>query len=158
MTVDGIGPIMIMRGEDQLYPGELEAGYVYEAVYDGSAFQLKVRSLVRGVPYVTFRGVVDHGDAAPAMEIDWTQGNIHRFRSVSAETVNLSFIDPLGPARLVLQLLASNDGGTGMVIVWPSNVTLVGDTAVNQDFDHADIVELLFDGSDYYAKIYEAFT
>lgn len=96
------------------------------------------------------------GDVGATETIDWRDGNHQRVGL--DENLTLTFIDPDGPASLVVHFV--QDGSGTNTVAWPSNVDWEGGTAptITTASASIDIITLYFDGTRYYGGFLQDFS
>lgn len=93
---------------------------------------------------------VDNGNSAAADTVDWTAGMYQK--STLTGNCTFTFTAPQGPTQLRLKLV--QDGTGSRLVTWPSAVKWAGGTAPTLSTGAAavDIIDLYFDGTNYYGR------
>ena len=152
MTVNGLGPIDIRMGPVATMAGDIVAGQYYEAIYDGTYFQLIKNNVVLPRTTLVYSDMIDKGDVAGTVNIDWRDHDLQKLRATG--NIDLTFTDPIGPSNR-LTLLLSYGTPSGTTVTLPAGTLVLNPGYVtNQEAGGRDIIELTFDGSDYYARVF----
>ena len=99
----------------------------------------------------------DNGDSGAALTVDWGNGNRQKFTATRACAI--SFVDPVGPCDLTLEIVQDSTGDTHR-LTWPSSVKWPGGGApmTSNTSGAVDVVSLFFDGAGYFASAMTAFS
>lgn len=99
----------------------------------------------------------DDGNSSTAKTIDWSEGNVHKLTLTGNCT--LTFTDPTyhsggGTTSTVLTIKLIQDGTGSRTVTWPASVKWPGGTAptLTTTAGAEDLVNLIFDGTNYYAE------
>ena len=147
----------IYIGESPSQGNDIVGGGFYRCAFDavGNVWQLVIESQVLNPrDVIQYTPVNDIGSPASTQDIDWTA---HDFQTlIHDKNVTLTFTDPIG-ASTSLILLLKPDGGVGRTVTFPLNVKVTnGSYQVNSVAGAYDLIEFAFDGTNYYARMYEA--
>lgn len=86
-------------------------------------------------------------DNVAAVALDWTNGNIQTIAPTAALNPTYTTTDPTGPTKIFLK--ATNLGAAGTV-TWPATFKWPAGTEPTWTAAGVDIMEFLFDGTDYH--------
>lgn len=123
-------------------------------VYNGSSWVAISNKVLTSLTQINFSSEFDNSNSGTAKTIDWTAGN--RQKIVMNNACTLSFINPSGPCNLSLRLVQDASGNrivTWPTIKWPNGSAPLLSSGVNA----IDILNLYFDGTNYYGQLAKAF-
>lgn len=156
-------------GGDPLRVGDIKSGTPAEFVFDGTYFQLQnpasdgasaAYTFDKAVTFddtvdlqktVTFGSEYDNGTSGTTLTVNWGLANKQKVTlGASIGAGNLAFTDPAGVTNLTLKL--TQDATGGRTVSWPSNVKWAYGVApsLSTGAGAVDIINLYFDGTNYY--------
>lgn len=153
LTVNALGPKDIRIGPVASQANDIVSGQSYEAVFDGAYWQLIRNGVYNAVTALNYAPMIDKGTVSGAVTIDWNQHDMQKLQMDG--NVTLSFTDPSGPSNRLTLLIEPSGGPTGMTLDLPAGTFILNPGfVINQAADGADIIELTYDGQNYYARVF----
>lgn len=154
LTINSIS-VDVYIGESEAIAGDIQSGVYYRCAYDGIYWQLvQDAQVVSSRDVFTYANVNAIGSPTSTQNVDWTT---HDFQTVIHDkNLTLTFTPPVGTSTSLILLLVP-DGSINRSLTFPANVLVTnGSYSVNTVANAYDLIEMAYDGTNYYARVYEA--